>query len=493
MPARPTRSLTEGPIGRNLLLFSLPILGGNIAQSLNGSVNAIWVGRFLGESSLAAIANANNIMFFLLGSVFGIGMAATILIGQAIGAGNIAQARKVMGSSASFFIGLSIVIASCGVWLARHLLAAMATPAELLPLAEAYLRVIFLAMPLMYAFTFLSAALRGAGDSKTPFRFLLVSVVLDIAFNPLLIFGIGPFPKLGIAGSAWATLLAQGIALLGLLFYMRHKRHVLWLGRKDMRLFVPDLAVLRTLITKGVPMGLQMVLVSMAMIAMMTLVNRFGTDTVAAYGAALQIWNYVQMPAMAVAAAASTMAAQNVGAGHWDRVDATARTGVLFNFLMTGALILPLILLDRWTLSLFLDSASAAHEIARHINHIAIWSFLFFGVMFVLSGVVRSTGAVIPPIIMLVIALWGIRVPFANLLQPTLGADAVWWSFPVSSLCSMLMAMAYYRWGGWRKARMGAADTRAIAVPSEVPATPPSPVADPADPDCKPDDALQRA
>lgn len=482
MSARPARSLTEGPIGRNLLLFSLPILGGNVAQSLNGSVNAVWVGKFLGESALTAVANANNIMFFLIGSVFGIGMAATILIGQAIGAGDMAHARKVMGTSATFFIGLSVVIASFGVWLARHLLAAMGTPAASLPLAEAYLRVIFLAMPLLYAFAFLSAALRGAGDSKTPFRFLLLAVVLDIGLDPLLMFGIGPFPKLGIAGAAWSTLLTQGIALTALLFYMRHKRHVLWLGRKQIRLFLIDRAVLKTLIIKGIPMGLQMVLVSLAMIAMMTLVNRFGTDTAAAYGAALQTWTYVQMPAMALAAAVSTMAAQNVGAGHWDRVGAAARTGVLFNFLLTGGLIAPLILLDRWTFSLFLAPGSIAHETARHINHIAIWSFLFFGVMFVLSGVVRASGAVIPPLIMLVISLWGIRVPFANLLQPLLGVDALWWSFPASSLCSMLMAMAYYRWGRWRNARMGPADEREIAVPAEVPASPPAPVAEPAAP-----------
>jgi putative MATE family efflux protein len=493
MSARPTRSLTEGPIGRNLLLFSLPILGGNIAQSLNGSVNAVWIGKFLGESALTAVANANSILFFLIGSVFGIGMAATILIGQAIGAGDIARARKVMGTSASFFIGISVLIACCGVWLAQHLLAAMGTPADSLAPAEAYLRVIFLAMPLIYAFAFLSAALRGAGDARTPFRYLLLAVVLDCGLDPVLMLGLGPFPKFGIAGAAWSTLITQAIALAAMLFSLRRRRHVLWLGRKDLRLFLVDPAILKTLVVKGVPMGLQMVLVSLAMIAMIAMVNRFGTQTAAAYGAALQTWTYVQMPAMAIAAAVSSMAAQNVGAGKWDRVGATARAGVLFNFLMTGALIAPLILLDRWTFSLFLEVGSVAHETARHINHIAIWSFLFFGVMFVLSGVVRATGAVIPPLIMLVVSLWGVRVPFANLLQPELGADAVWWSFPVSSLCSMLMAMAYYRWGGWRMARMGAADTRTIAVPSEVPASAPSPVADPADPDCKPDDVLQRA
>jgi putative MATE family efflux protein len=464
-------TLTEGPIGRQLLLFSLPLLAGTIAQSLNGSVNAVWIGRYLGESALTAAANANSIMFFLIGSVFGIGMAAMILIGQAMGRGDVGQARRVMGTSATFFIGISVLIAAGGLWLARHLLAAMGTPATSLPLAEAYLRVIFLAMPLLYAFAFLSAALRGAGDARTPFRFLLLAVALDIALNPLLLLGLGPFPKLGIAGAAWATLIAQGIALAGLLLYLRHKRHVLWLGRQDARLLRIDPTILRALVVKGVPMGLQMVLISLAMIVMITMVNGYGTDTSAAYGAALQLWTYLQMPAMAIGSACSSMAAQNVGAQRWDRVAATARQGVLFNFLLTGALIVPLILLDRWTLALFLPPHSAALEIARHLNHIAVWSFLFFGVTFVISGVVRATGAVIPPLLILALSLWGIRVPFAHLLQPQFGADAVWWSFPTSATCAMLMSLAYYRWGNWRKAQMlSPPRAKEMAHPAEVPA-----------------------
>ncbi|WP_329831715.1 MATE family efflux transporter [Stenotrophomonas geniculata] len=479
--AKAPLDLTSGPIGRNLLLFSLPILAGNIAQSLNGSVNAVWVGRFLGEAALTATANANNIMFFLIGSVFGFGMASTILIGQAIGARDIAQARRVVGTSATFFIGLSVIIAIAGWFMAHPLLAAMGTPAASLPLAEAYLQIIFLAMPTLYAFAFLTAALRGAGDSRTPFRFLMVSVALDIVLNPVLIFGMGPFPALGIAGSAWATLVAQTLSLAGLLLYMRHKRHTLWLGRADMRLFKLDLAILKALVVKGVPMGLQMVLISLSVILLMTMVNKYGTDTGAGYGAALQLWNYLQMPAMAIGAACSSMAAQNVGAQRWDRVRGTARQGVLFNFLLTGALILPLVVFDRQLLALFLPPASQALDIARHLNHVVIGSFLFFGVSFVISGVVRSTGAVIPPLLILAGSLWGVRVPFAELLQPYWGADAIWWSFPVSSLVSMLLSLAYYRWGGWRKAKMMGKPSHAeeLATPSEIPARPPSPVADP--------------
>ncbi|MCY7312715.1 MAG: MATE family efflux transporter [Pseudoxanthomonas sp.] len=474
----PPRDLTQGPIARTLFVFALPILGGNALQSMNGSVNAVWVGRFLGEEALTAITNANNIMFLLLGGVFGFGMASTILVAQAMGRKDLPGARKVIGTAATFFLGISIVLAALGLPLSRYVLVWMSTPAAALPLADAYLKIIFLALPFLYAFAFLSAILRGAGDTRTPFLFLLLAVLLDIVLVPLLMFGIGPFPAMGMAGSATATLIANAIALAALLSWLRYRRNPLWISRGERHLYRPDWTIVRALVTKGVPMGLQMVLISLAMIAMISMVNQFGTLTTAAYGASLQLWTYVQMPAMAIGAACSSMAAQNVGAGRWDRVDATARTGVGFNFLLTGALILPLILLDRFTLAMFMPPGSEALEIARQLNHIAVWSFLFFGVVFVLAGVVRATGAVIPPLIILGIALWGIRVPFANLLQPVMGVDAIWWSFPVSAFCAMAMQLAYYRWGNWRSARMLPPEPEEVAIPSEVPGQVPAPVAD---------------
>ncbi len=476
MPVR--HNLTEGPIARTLFAFALPILGGNVLQSLNGSINAVWVGRFLGEQALTATANANNVMFLLLGAVFGVGMAASILVAQAIGRDDLKQARCVIGTSATFFIGLSVVIAAIGMPAARHVLVWMDTPPAALPFAEAYLRIIFLALPFLYAFTFVTAILRGSGDTRTPFLFLLLAVAFDIGLNPVLLFGLGPFPRMGIAGAATATLVANALSLAALLLWLRHRRHRLWISRHDRALYAPNLTVLKSLISKGVPIGLQMMLISVAMLAMITMVNRHGVATTAAYGAALQLWTYVQMPAMAIGAACSSMAAQNVGADRWDRVHQTAKSGVLFNFLMTGALIVPLIVFDRHTLSLFLPDGSPALAEAIHLNPIVVSSFLFFGVTFVLSGVVRATGAVVPPLIILALALWGVRVPFASLLQPTMGADAIWWSFPASALVSMLLSVLYYRYGGWRRARMLPAAAEEVAIPAEVPAQVPSPVAD---------------
>src|SRR6516225_984309 len=158
------RSLTEGSIPVGLFRFSLPILLANVLQSLNGSVNSVWVGRYLGEAALTATSNANTVMFLLIGAAFGIAMAATILIGQCIGANDMRETKRVVGTSATFFLGISVAMAITGLVLCRPLLIAMSTPADSLPLAVAYMRVIFLALPFLYMYAFVMAVLRGAGD-----------------------------------------------------------------------------------------------------------------------------------------------------------------------------------------------------------------------------------------------------------------------------------------------------------------------------------------
>lgn len=210
-------TLTTGSIPRTLFTFALPILLGNVLQSVNGSINAVWIGKFLGGAALTGANNGNIVIFLLLGAVFGITMASTILIAQNVGAQRIAEAKRVTGTSATFFFVLSLLFSLGGFFAAPGILHWMGTPDDALGYGVAYLRVMFMALPVSYAFFFVNGALRGAGDSKTPFRFLVMSVALDIALNPLFIFGWGPVPGLGIAGSALATLVAQSLALAALM------------------------------------------------------------------------------------------------------------------------------------------------------------------------------------------------------------------------------------------------------------------------------------
>jgi MATE family, multidrug efflux pump len=448
--SRVQRSLTEGSIRVSLLRFTLPILFANVLQSLNGSVNSVWVGRFLGEAALTATSNANTVMFLLIGAAFGVALAATILIGQCIGANNLRETRRVVGTSATFFAAISVTMAILGLAFSRPLLVAMSTPANSLPLAVAYMRVIFLALPFLYMYAFVMAVLRGAGDSKTPFYFMLLSVAIDIALNPLLIFGFGPVPRFGIAGSALATFIAQAVSLTALIRHLYRRRHLLVLHRAELHLLKVDWSLVGILLRKGIPMSAQMLVLSLSGVLMITLVNRFGVDTTAAFGAALQIWNYIQMPAFAVGMAISAMAAQNVGAGKWQRIPRIARVGVLYSVLLTGSVVLTIELLNTRVFALFLPAGSSALAIAAHMNRIVTPSFMFFGISVALFGVVRATGAVIAPLVIFTISLLAVRFPLAEAFLDRYQVNAIWWSFPVSSALSCLLAVLYYRYGSWR-------------------------------------------
>ena len=454
-PSRPhggnRRDLTSGPIAATLLAFAMPTLGSSVLQSLNGSVNAVWVGRFLGEDALAATTNGNLVMFLLMAFVFGFGMASTILIGQAFGRRDLNGARRVMGTAVGTFVALVTAISVLGWLFAPQLLALLGTPANASPLALAYLRVIFVGMPPTLMLTMLMMAIRGSGDSLTPLWFMAIDVVLDVGLNPVFILGLGPAPRLGIAGSALATTIAAYISLTGMLVTIYARDLPLRLRGAELRYLRPDRALLKTIFTKGFPMGLQMIVISSSALAMLGLVNHEGVHVTAAYGVTQQLWTYVQMPAMALGAAVSAMAAQNIGAGNWERVSRITRSGVGFNILLTGALILLLTVADKAALGLFLGGDSPALPIARHIQLIATWGFLFFGISLVLFGTVRANGEVVWPLIILFVSMYPVRLGVAFGLRDWLGVDALWLSFPLGMVATAIMAGALYLKGGWKR------------------------------------------
>ncbi len=446
------RDLTSGPITRTLVAFALPTLGANILQSLNGSVNAIWIGRILGENALAATSNSNLILFLMLAAVIGFGVASTILIGQNYGRRDVDAVRRIVGSAAGLFLALSVVIAVVGYVETPALLRLLATPPEAMPLALAYLRVIFMAAPAIFIVTLLGMSLRGTGDSVTPLIWMIVSVMIDIGMNPVLMTGMGPFPAMGISGSATATALASYATMTGMLVHVYGRDLPIRLKGAELRYLIPDPALLRVIVAKGVPMMVQMFVMSLSALVMIGLINREGVVTTAAYGVTSTLWTYISMPAMAVGTAVSAMVAQNIGANRWDREAQITRSGIMFSLSVTTSMVILLALVDRQALGLFLSAESPSLPVARHIQLLATWSFIMFGVTFTLFGTVRANGAVWPAVIILVGTLIPFRLGIAVFLRQWLGADAIWLSFPVSSFATMLLAIAYYRHGNWRRA-----------------------------------------
>ena len=448
------KDLTQGPIASTLMLFAMPTLASNILQSLNGSINAIWVGRFLGPEALAATANANIIMFLMFSVVFGFGMASTVMIGQAVGRRDMDAARRAFGSAVGFCMGLALVVSTLGWVGAPALLRLLSTPVEAYAMALVYLRVIFIAMPATLLSVMIMMGLRGVGDARTPLIFMIVSVAVDLILNPVLILGLGPFPAMGIAGSATATAVAGFVSLIGIIVYTYAKDLPLRLRGLELAYLRPAAEQMRVLLGKGLPMGLQMIVMSASGLVMIGLVNREGLQVTAAYGASQQLWTYLQMPAMAMGGAVSAMAAQNVGAGRWDRISRITGYGIGYQLLITGTMVAVMLTFHEALLGLFLGDNDAVIAEAWHMQLRVSWSFIAFGCTMILFGVMRANGVVIKPLLILIFTLFAVRIGFYYLAYPRIGADALWFSFPAGSFVSLLLAYLVYAQGGWRKAKL---------------------------------------
>ena len=444
--------LTQGPILRTLLLFSVPMLLSNVLQTLNGSVNAIWVGRLLGESALAATANANVIMFLLFAAVFGFGMATTVRVGQYFGARDLDAARRTFGSGLGFCVLLSVAVGLVGWFTTPWLLDTLGTPEQSKREALAYLRVVFVTVPFGTASMMVSMGMRGAGDSKTPLYAMILTVALDIVLNPLLIIGPGPLPTLGIAGSAIATAVANFTGFLYQLWRIYREDLALRLRGAEMGYLVPRAGDLAYVISKGLPMGAQMLLVSSAGLIMVGLVNREGLDAAAAYGASLQVWNYLQMPAFAIGSAVSAMVAQSLGAGDHSRVGKVTSIGLGVNLLLSALLAALIVGFDRPLLALFLGGDSPAMPVAEHIQLVCTSSFVIVSITMILTGTLRAYGAVVAPLVIMFLGLYPGRIGFYFLAYPHIGSEAVWWAYPVGSVLTVALTLAYYRFGPWRRA-----------------------------------------
>ena len=455
-PERLKGDLTQGPILKTLVAFSIPLLIGNVVQTLNGSINTVWVGRLLGEEALAATTNANGVMFLLFAVTFGFTMASMVRIGQHFGARNLDAARRSFGSGIGFSVLLSVLMALLGWIFAPALLRLLATPAGSFDMANIYLRVLFLSIPFGTLNMVLSMGLRSAGEAKTPMLAMIVTLVLDIVLNPLLIRGLGPIPPLGIAGSAVASFLA-GLGGMLLQIWVIYRRDLpIRLRGSELGYLKPARAELTYTVTKGLPMGAQMLLVSSAQMVIIGLVNREGIDATAAYGASMQLWNYLQMPAFAVASGVSAMVAQNIGAGHHERVGKVTNAGLVSTLAMTAVLSALIVLFAAPLLALFVGGSSPAVPLGVHIQHVVTWSYLAMGVTMIVGGTMRAYGVVWIPLILGFISFYPVRLGFYFLAYPALGSEALWWSFPVASLFSVVATSVLYLRGKWRGSRAAA-------------------------------------
>ncbi|MFC5497393.1 MATE family efflux transporter [Caenimonas terrae] len=424
----------------------------NILQSLSGTINNVFVGQMLGTKALAAVSGMFPIVFFFISLVIGVGAGASVLIGQAWGAREPHKVKVIAGTAISLGLGVGLLVAVFGGMFTEAMLRALGTPPDVLPIAIGYARTMMLAMPGLLVFILVTQLMRGVGDTLTPLYALLISTAMSCVLTPAFIRGWGGLPQLGVTSAAAASIISFITALLFLAWIMRRRRHPLAPDRELLRALWLDPAVLKLVVKIGLPTGVQMIVVSLAEIVLLALVNRFGSDATAAYGAVNQVVNYVQFPALSIAITASILGAQSIGAGRSDRLGAIAWTGLKLNVVITGALVLVGYLFSRHLISAFVTSEPVV-EVAQTLLHIMLWSCVIFGFQAVLGGVMRASGAVMVPTAIAIFCIAAIEVPSAWLLSGRYGLDGVWMAYPITFVSMLVLQSAYYRFV-WSKKKI---------------------------------------
>lgn len=442
------------PIWKSMSMFLVPLLLSNVLQSVGQLFGMVVVGRWLGVNDLAAISAFFPLFFLLVSFVIGIGSGSSILIGQAFGAKNEDRLKAIVGTTLTFTFIIGVVLAIVGSIFAMDIMRLMGTPENIIEISVHYARILFISMPILFLYFAYTTFMRGTGDSKTPFYFLIVSTALNMILLPILIFGWLGAPKLDVYGAAYASVISTVITFIVMLVYLKKKNHPLQLDSAVRKYLRMDGELLKLLLRLGIPASINMILVSLSEIAVIAFVNRYGSDATAAYGVVNQVASYVQMPAVSLGITVSIFAAQSIGANQFDRLQKVVKAGIIMNYVIGGVLISLIYLFSRDILALFLTSQTTI-EIAHSLVMITLWSYLIFGHAQIISATMRASGTVLWPTVIGVVSIWLVEVPVAYYLSyhTSLGIEGIWIGYPAAFIVSLILQYAYYKLS-WQKKRI---------------------------------------
>ncbi len=438
--------LTQGNVPKQLVTFAIPMLLGNLLQALYNTVDSIWVGRYLGKAALGAVSVSFPVMFTLVSAVMGVAMATSTMVAQFAGAKQYDMVRKTINNSLLLLGGGGIVVSIIGMVFNRPLLELINTPAELIPQASSYLLVFMSGIVFTFGYNVLSGILRGLGDSRTPLLFLFYATVANIILDPLMILGVGPFPRMGVAGAALATVISQALSTILAVRHLNRQNHLV---QFDLRALKYDADLTRTTLRIGLPAGLQHTLISIGALAVNSVINTFGTDQVAAYGAAARLDQFAFMPAMSVGFATTAMVGQNIGANRPERVKEAVYWSNFLTAAITGVITLIALFAPRVLLSLFTEDAAVLANGSTYLRIVG-FSYIPMALTFVVTGVLRGAGDTMATMVISLINLWVVRVPLARFLAGQFGINGVWLAIAASSVLGMVFTEIYYASGRWK-------------------------------------------
>ena len=433
------RNLTEGPITRNILLFALPLMLGNLLQQTYNIADTWVVGQFLGADALAAVGSSYTLITFLTSVIFGLCMGSGAAVSMQYGKKEYRRMRQSIFLSFAFIAAITIILnilVYAGLNLLLHFLE---VPHDLQPLMRQYLLIIFVGISATFLYNYFASLLRAIGNSVVPLLFLAVSTVLNIVLDLLCVLVL----DWGIAGAAIATVFSQFVSAIGILLYTIRKFAELRPQKADMHW---ESAIMSDILRLSVLTSIQQAIMNFGILVVQGRINHFGITIMAAFAAAVKIDSFAYMPVQDFGNAFSTYVAQNYGAGKTSRIKKGVRSAVLTSGIFCVFISCIAVFFAQPLMQIFI-SHNETDIISAGIQYLRIEGacYIGIGILFLLYGYYRAINRPAMSVVLTVISL-GTRVVLAYVLSaiPSIGVTGIWVSTPIGWVLADLVGIIYY-------------------------------------------------
>ena len=440
--------ILKGPIWKSLLHLSLPIILAHLFQTFYNLADAFWLGK-VGKTALAAPTITFHIIFVVIAIASGLAVGGTTLLAQYKGAKDNEKVNETAGNTFVLIGVSSIILSVIGYIFSPHLLKLLQTPQDAYIETLNYMRIMFIGVPFIFGFYIYRGLMQGYGDTVTPMKIIGFSVVLNIILDPLLIFGWGPLPQMGVVGAGIATVFSQFItSVIGIVFLITGKYGL----KMNLRRFRFNNQIIKSIFKIGLPIAFSQTGTALGFTILIGIVNTFGSSVVGAFGIGNRIIGLLVMPAMGLAQGSSTIVAQNIGANQIDRAEKSVWTAVGINSFIIFILTTLLFFYGGYVVKFFINNAEVI-DIGNRMFKITSFSVLFFTIMMVFTGAFQGAGHTIPVFIMQMIRLWVLRIPCVWLLAKHLhyGENGIFWGMTISNMVITVIAFVWFKSGTWKR------------------------------------------
>ena len=435
--------MTEGVIWKQLVIFSIPLLIGNLFQQLYNTVDSIVVGQFIGSEALAAVGSSTPLINLIIGMFMGIAVGSGVIISQYYGA----KSEDKMGWAVHTSIALSIIggilLSVVGIVFSPSILRLMKTPPEVLDTSVLYFRIYFLGSLFNLLYNMGAGILQAVGDSRRPLIFLCISSVTNIVLDLLFVAGF----HMGVDGVAWATIISQFVsAVLVMSALMRTKD----IYRLEIRILKIDKRMMKRILRLGIPSGIQQSIISLSNVVVQANVNIFGSTVMAGFGAYNKVDGFVVLPMQSFCMAATTFTGQNIGAGKPERIREGIKQGMIICVSVSALISLLLFFESERVLSIFSSDPGVIHN-GMITMRILVGFYAVLAVHQILMGVMRGAGKSMETMLISVGNMCVLRMIYIKLIIPVFPSyEAVLWCYPITWITTILMDIIYMKWGKWK-------------------------------------------